>query len=186
MTNEFFDTGLESDRYLKAAKLTDRFETELRRELRQAGDAIVADNDELFVDVDYTNWNQYISSSGGVLAFARFDYRMTRRNPDTNDRLKLNIAFRWVEPGKMGHDATGALTIHSYKIKNAPETDYLHVKENTRRGTWDAAVGNDPHENYPAVFYVPVRNLDEFRRGQQALKEHFSEFGSMFGIESKS
>lgn len=186
MTEEFFDHGLESDRYLKAAKLTERFETELKRELRRMGDEIVEENQALFVEGSDPNWNMNVSSSGGVLAFGRFDYYMNRQNPDTEKNLKMNFAFRWVEASKMGHEDAGTLKFISYTIKRSPDVDYRKVAERTREGDWEVRVGNDPHGNYPGTFYVPVETFQEFKQGHQALKDHFSEFGSIFGKVPKS
>jgi len=182
MSDEFLTQGLEGDRYLKAVKLVDRFETELRHELKRIGNETVDENPALFPKGVDPKWNNHVSSSGGVLAFGRFDYRMDRENPSTGDRLKLNYAFRWVEPGIVGHEGNGPLTFISYTIKNAPDEDYRKVIEATRGGEGDVSVGDDPYGKYPATFYVPVGDADGLKSGGEALKKHFSGFGSNFGV----
>ena len=183
MNNDFITTGIQKDRYLKATRLVERFETELKREIRNAGDEIVAENPHLFANGVEGDWNHHLYSTGPVLGFARFDYVMNRQNPKSGKSLKLNFAFRWVEPSKIGHDADGALSIVSYKIKNALDDDYRTVMEATRNEDWGVQVGNDPHDSYPASFYVPVRSLEEIRIGHEKIMQHFSEFGRIFGEE---
>lgn len=50
MNDQFVTEGIRNDRCLKAARLLDRFESELKAEIERVGDQIVKQNDELFAD----------------------------------------------------------------------------------------------------------------------------------------
>lgn len=184
MNDEFITQGIQKDRYLKAVRLINRFETELRRELERAGDAIVAENSNLFVDSVEADWKNS-RSSGTIIAFARVDYRMDRvsSTDDETRNLKLNISFRWIEPMELGHtDVDGALTVASYKIKRASPEVHRSVKEATREGDWpEIQFADDAFNNAPGIAYIPVETGEELRQAHETLAEHFSTYGPRYG-----
>jgi hypothetical protein len=182
MTNEILAQGLANDRYLKAVQLIEQFETALHRELKQAGKQIVTDNPERFVDDGYPN-HVIKQSHSKVIAHQRIDYTMDRvDSPGGNgSNLKLNLGFRWVEPGKFGEETTGALSAVTYRIKNGSDDEYQSVIEDTRNDDWDVKIADDPFGSYPATFYVPVETAEEIQPAYDALAAHFKEFGDQFG-----
>lgn len=184
MTNDFLTQGLESDRYLKAIQLIERFETELRRELERVGDDILSDNPDLFVDDVEASWNNS-RSSGSIIAFARLDYQMNRQTSTGDDdrKLKLNISFRWIEPTQLGHqDVDGALSVASYKIKYANPDRHSEVNGSTRSEEWaDISCANDAFNNSPGIFYIPVNTAEEMGEAYDRLKSHFEAHASMYG-----
>lgn len=185
MDDEFFTKALQEDRYLKAIQLLDRFEAELRRELERVGDELVEDHPELFVRDAEADWNNGRSSSS-VLAFARVDYVMDRLRSADEDaqNLKLNLSFRWVEPSQLGfYDVDGVLTVAVYKIKRAPPEDHQRVVESTRKEDWSVQTADDAFGNAPGVFYLPVETAADFREAFDTLSDHFSTFGTTYGVE---
>lgn len=186
MNEDFVTEGLRDDRYLKAVQLLDRFEDELRGELERVGDEIVAANPDLFVEGTEPSWNN-MRSSRTIIAFARVDYVMDRRRTANEgaDRLKLNISVRWMNPEKLGHhDVDGALTVTSYKVKNAPSEDYERVRAASHEGDWPVHFAADHFANAPGIVYVPVEDAPSLQRAHEVLKDHFTEFGELYGAET--
>jgi hypothetical protein len=185
MNDEFFTKALEEDRYLKAIQLINRFETELQQQLEHIGDQFVRQNRELFVDQVEPSWNHRRSSST-ILAFARVDYVMNRHESANDDarNLKLNISFRWIEPGELGHQSVdGALSLLSYKIKRASDETYAQVKEQTRQGDWPVHFADDAFSNSPGIIYIPVESAEQMRNASETLQEHFTKYGPLYGVD---
>lgn len=189
MNDEFFTQALTSNRYLKAIQLINRFESELKEELIRFGDRIVEANQDQFEYGVEASWNNSRSSgSGSVIAFARVDYDMDRRNSSDDDasNLTLNISFRWVEPGGYGHpDVEGAFTLLSYKLKHVREDDYNDVKQRTREEDWSIEFADDAFRNAPGIFYVPVETAEEMEEAERKLQNHFAEFVTMYGVKTE-
>lgn len=186
MNEEFITEGIEKDRYLKATRLADRFETEIRRELERIGDEIVKENREQFVEGSEASWNN-LRSPNSVIAFARVDYDMDRvRSQEDPQGLTLNISFRWLEPDEYGHpNVDGALTVTSYKIKSARKEDHERVKRETMEEDWDIQFCEDAFGNSPGVAYIPVQDAEDIKQAHEDLKSHFSEYCTMFGVQSE-
>lgn len=184
MNDEFFTKAIEDDRYLKAIQLINRFETELRRELEQIGNQFVEENPQLFVDGVEPSWNNSRSSSS-IIAFARVDLVMNRFESVDGDarNLKLNISFRWIEPGELGHqDVDGALSLLSYKIKRANEEDHERVKQETREEEWPVFFADDAFNNSPGIIYVTVETAHDLRIASEQLRDHFEAYGPSYGV----
>lgn len=183
MNDDFVTDGIKQDRYLKATRLADRFETEIRRELTRAGDSIVADNPTLFRDGAKANWNNHQTPSR-LLAFARVDYVMDRiTSPEDPEHLKFNLGLRWVEPDKYGWpNIDGALCMVSYKIKNMNKTEYEHVKTHTKEGDWQLHFAENVYSNAPGVIYYPVTDADSLTKGLETIGDHFGTYGSEYGV----
>jgi hypothetical protein len=184
MNEEFITQGLQKDRYLKATRLADRFETEIRRELERIGDEIVKENREQFVEGVEADWNNN-RSPNSVIAFARVDYDMDRvRFHDDPQNLTLNISLRWLEPDEYGHpDVDGALSVASYKIKHASKKDHEQVKRKTMEEDWGVQFCEDAFSNSPGVLYIPAQDAEDMKQAHEELKRHFSEYCTMFGVQ---
>lgn len=183
MNDDFVTDGIQKDRYLKAIRLTDRFETEIRRELKRVGDSIVADNPALFRNGVEANWNKH-RTPGKLLAFARVDYVMARvRSREDPEPLKLNLGLRWVEPDKYGWpDTDGALCMVSCKIKNLLETEYEQIEAETQEDDWSLQFAEDVYDNAPGIIYYPVTDADSLTAGLETLGDHFGTYGSQYGV----
>ena len=184
MNDEFVTQALEKDRYLKAVRLTDRLETELERELERYGDDFVAENPTLFADnVDASTTVRPISKTH--IAYIRASYDMSRvPEADSSDNLKLRLYLRWIDPDKFGHtDSDGALCAASYKIRYARREDHREVERLTEKGDWDVQCADDPHGRDPGTFYIPVETAAEIREAYDTLSDHFSEFGTRYGVD---
>ena len=184
MNDEFVTQALQEDRYLKAVRLTDRLETELERELERSGDNFVAENRSLFRDnVDAST--KVRPNSASHIAYIRASYEMIRiPEADSSDNLELELYLRWVDPDKFGFtNCDGALCAASYKIKNALREDHKEVERLTEEGDWDVQCADDPHGRDPGTFYIPVETASEIREAYDNLSGHFSEFGTMYGMD---
>ena len=186
MNEDFVTEAIHNDRCLKAKRLLDRFESELDAELSRFGAAMQDVQPELFeteapVNIKY-RWN-----SGKILANARDNLPMTRVNPETDDRLKLNISLRWVDPTDWGEETTnGALCAACYKINNEDGDAFERVKAETLDGDWKVNFGSDQYNNAAGIIYIPVTNASEFRSATETLVDHFEAFGDYWGVESES
>lgn len=185
MNEKFVTEGIQNDRYLKAIRLINRLEDEFQAELERIGDEIVADNPDLFSETVEASWNNGRSTSK-MIAFARVDYPMTRVKSveESSSKLKLNICLRWMDPADWGHqDVEGALFAASYRIKGSTQEDFERVKQETVAGDWNLEVGAGKFRNSPGAFYIPVDTAAGLRDAHETLKEHFSEYGHLYGFD---
>jgi hypothetical protein len=182
MNDDFVTQAIEKDRYLKAKKLIDQFETELKRELTRIGDAFAESNRDHFADDVEADWNN--SSFGKTLAFARIDLEMDRVVSESNPKnLVLNLSTRWLEADAYGHpDHEGALCVASYKIKYASAEDHQEVVTATKEGDWEIEPARDVYNNSEGIFYIPIESAQELTAAYDRLNEHFSEHVAMYGI----
>jgi len=186
MNEDFVTEAIRDDRCLKAKRLLDRFESELDAELSRFGRAMQTVQPDLFEneapeDIKY-HWD-----SGTILANARDNLIMTRLNPETDDRLKLNISLRWVDPSDWGEETTdGALCAACYKINNEHGDAFERVKAETLDGDWDVNFGSDQYNNATGIIYIPVTEASEFRAATETLVDHFETFGDYWGVEPES
>ena len=186
MNEEFVTQAIEKDRYLKALKLVDQFETELKQELTRLGNEFVAANREQFPNGVEADWNN--GTFGKILAFARIDLEMDRVKSDSDPQgLTLNLSTRWLEADEYGHpDRDGALCVASYKIKYASAEDHQQVVEATRESDWEAEPGRDVYSNSPGIFYIPIESAHDLTRAYERLNEHFSEYVELYGVPAST
>lgn len=184
MNEEFVTEAIRNDRCLKAHRLLDRFETELRAELERMGKEMVESNQDLFpTDVGSNvriSWN-----NGTIIANARDNLQMARVNKeDPSTKLKLNISLRWVDPIDWGErDVDGALCAACYKVNGGNRDDHEEVKRETLDGDWDIRFAEDQFNNAPGIMYIPVETAEEFRDANETLQTHFRKFGDYWGVE---
>lgn len=180
MTDEFLTKGLESDRYLKAVRLTEQFESEIEVKLRNIGDKMVAKNSELF-DSDVKGSERTRQDPGTTFAFTRIDYPMDRiQSQEDNSSLRLNVHLYWSDPTEYNRaDIDGAIRALGYKIKNVAEADEKRVMAQT--GDGPIRVTENPFGSTKA-FYRHVSSADEIKDAGEQLVDHFSEFGNEYGV----
>lgn len=183
MNEQFVTDAIQEDRYLKAIRMIDRFETEIREELERVGGEIVAANPEMFPDRVEPKWNNR-RQPNPVIAFARVDYEMDRVSEiNDNETLTFNLGIRWLDPGEYGHpEQEGALCVASYKIKHATRDEFDRCRNQTMEGDWPIQFTDDAYRNAPGVCYIPVEDADELKDAFETIKEHFATFGSTFGF----
>lgn len=183
MNEQFVTEAIQDDRCLKAARLLDRFESELETELERVGERIVEKNGELFADGVGSNVRVKFNAST-ILANARDNLDMHRVNLDKPGKIqKLNISpvGGSARLGRGGVD--GALCAVCYEINNGNPADFSQVKQETAEGDWNVRVGNDQYNNAPGLFYIPVETASGVRDAAERLQAHFSEFGEYWGNE---
>jgi uncharacterized protein YcgL (UPF0745 family) len=73
------------------------------------------------------------------------------------------------------------MSVASYKIKNAAKQDHERVKQKTKEEGWGIQFCEDSFRNSPGVFYIPIRDAEEFDQASETLMTHFSEHCTMFG-----
>lgn len=188
MNDEFITKAIENDRYLKAFRLVDRFETEIEGELRRVANEFVSGSEALFDDDADQNFDleRYAEQ---VIAIVRVNTRMNRvRSAEyDNQDLWLNTTLRWLDPAEYGLlDVDGALCVTAYKINYAGDDDYDRVKRQTAADDWLVNFCRDAYENAPGMVYVPVESAAEIHAGFDTLKEHFWTYGAEYGVDPDS
>lgn len=180
MTDEFLTKGLEGDRYLKALQLAEQFESEIIRVLRRFGDKMVTENPQLF-EPGIEGGKHVRRGSSSTFAIARLDYPMDRvQSSEDGTQLKLNVHLYWTEPEEYNRTAiSGALRAFGYKIKNVDSEDEEEVVAQTR--DWDLHTAENPFGSRIA-FYNHVSSAEEVEQTGRLLVEHFSKFGSQYGV----
>jgi len=184
MNDEFVDEALRNDRCLKAHRLLQRFETEIRAELRDWGSDLIEENPDLFPE-DVGSKIRVSWDNSTIIANARDNLNLYRVNEDQPTQTQnLNISLRWVDPIEWGEEDTdGALCAACYKINGGNQSDFERVKRDTIREEWDIAFGDDQFNNAPGILYIPVETADDLRRAIKALQKHFGKFGEYWGVE---
>jgi len=179
MNKEFITEGIQNDRCIKAHRLLDRFETEVRAELERMGEKMVKSHPSLFPKD--TDPNIKFKWDTTIIANLRGNIRMNQVN-DALENLKLNISLRWVDPVDWGHaDVDGALCAACYKLNNGDKEDFEKVKTNTPEQEWDINFADDQYNNAPGVMYIPVETGQQFQDATTELQNHFAEFGDYWG-----
>ena len=184
MNDQFVTEAIQNDRCLKAARLLDRFESELKAEIGRVGDQIVEENDELFAD-DVGSKVKVNFNASTIFANARANLDMYQVNPDKpGGTQKLNISVRWVDPIDWGEESVdGALCAACYKINNGNQADFTRVKQATAESDWNVRFGDDQFNNAPGLFYVPVETAEGIRDAMEVLQAHFTTFGEQWGVD---
>ena len=141
MNEEFITEALKNDRYLKAARLTEQFEEEIVRELRNFLKETIEKRPELFVDDPSLSKSQTRVRTE-PLAHARMQATMNRVNSDGED-LTFYVSVEWTQPEIHGQEADGALCLVLYKIKNLARAEYNRVKQQTQSDPdWTAVLNS--------------------------------------------
>lgn len=186
MNEQFITEAIKNDRYLKAARLTEQFEEQIDRELRNFLKETIEQRPDIFVD-DASPSKSQTSVRTEPLAHTRMQADMNRVNSD-GDRLKFYICLEWTQPELHGQEAEGALCLVLYKIKNDARADYDRVKQQTRSDPEWAEIqfSNDSWNNDRGIFYIPVTDGHEVKEGLQTLRQHFFSFYDEFGLPDDS
>lgn len=199
MTDEFVTQALQQDRYLKAIELLDRFDTEIEQIQKHAGQRIIEENPELFVDNPTPKFKK-LRDPRTTFAFARTDFKMSRVDSEgpNSDQLKMSLMLHWNDPSVLGHDVDGALAVASLRIKNLQQADFRAVRDElseadgdtSEAGGTDLQFGADPFDNSPGLIYTPVKTKQDIDRANEQFAAHFRAHGSTYGTpqsdESKS
>lgn len=182
MNDEFITEAIRNDRYLKAARLTEQFEDEIARELRNFLEETIEQRPEIFVD-DATPSMRRTRVRTEPLAHTRVQADMKRVNDD-GDHLRFYIAIQWTQPELHGEKADGALCLVLYKIKNDTREEYTRVKQQTKaEPNWDdIRYSTDAWNNGRGIFYLPVTEAHDIKEGLQTLRQHFFAFHDAFGL----
>lgn len=178
MTDEFLTKGLESDRYLKAIRLSSQFEDEIEAVLGGFGQRMIKQQPALFDSTPGPSVKTKPNPSS-ALAFHRINYSMDGpQAPDS--RRRLNVHLYWMPPAEYGRtDIDGALRAFGYKIKDADRAVDDHVVEQTRAGEWSLETSENPFDSNIA-FYKHVSSTEEIERAVDELVDHFSTFGGEY------
>ncbi len=182
MTDDFLTEGLRKDRYLKALRLSSQFDDEIRSHLQQFDREMVDQQPELFDSEVTPNWNSRTSqTSGGTLAYHRFNHPMTGPAALDGDEQRLNVHLYWMPPTEYGRtNIDGALRAYGYKIKGGDKSVDTEVVEQTRAGDWSLRMSENPFDSNIA-FYKHVSSSADIEETQSELVDHFAEFGDRYG-----
>lgn len=184
MTGEFLTKGLQSDRYLKAIRLIEQFESELEATLREFGQRMVAEHPDLF-DTNPVGAERSNRTPTSALAHTRINYSMTgERAPDREQIQQLNVHLYWITPTQYDRtDVDSALRAFGYKIKHADREIDDRVAEETRDGDWSLQTSENPYDSNIA-FYRHVNSAAEMEKTAETLVDHFSTFGDEYAVTS--
>lgn len=180
MNEQFITEGIKNDRYLKAARLTEQFEQQIERELRNFLNETIEQRPDIFVD-DASPSKRKTSVRTEPLAHVRMQADMNCVDADGNN-LKFYISIEWTQPEIHGEESDGALCLVLYKIKNDTRADYDRVKQQTKADPeWDEIrYSNDVWYTDRGIFYIPVTDAHDVKRGLQTLRQHFFSFHDEF------
>lgn len=184
MTDEFLTKGLQSDRYLKAVRLVEQFESEIEAMLIELGQRMTDQHPELFDPATDPNVKTSRSPSSG-LAFQRINRSMNGTRAPESDRTQvLNVHLYWMPPTEYGRtDIEGALRAFGYKIKYMDQDIEDRVAEQTRAGDWPLEMSGNTYDSN-TVFYTHVSSLAEIEEIADTLVSHFSTFGDEYAADS--
>jgi len=186
MNKEFITEAITNDRYLKAVRLTEQFEEQMDRELRNFLTETIEQRPDIFVD-DASPSKSSTSVRTEPLAHIRMQADMDRINSE-GDNLKFYISIEWTQPEIHGQEADGALCIVLYKIKNHPRAEYDRVKQHTHsEPEWaEIQYSDDVWNSDRGIFYIPVTSGHEVKEGLETLRQHFFSFNEEYGLAADS
>jgi hypothetical protein len=178
MTDDFLTKGLENDRYLKALRLAEQFQTEIAALLRQFDQRMVDAHPDLF-DPSNTPKVKESESQGSALANHRMNHEFSGPAAP-EDRCRLNVHLYWMEPAKYDRtDIDGALRAFGYKLKGADTDIDARVVQETRDGDWNVDIADNPYDSNK-VFYRHVSSMEDIENTIDTLVRHFEEFGDRY------
>lgn len=180
MTDTFLTKGLEGNRYLKAIRLIEQFEDDIRTILREFDQRMVDEQPDLF-DPSTTLDMRTRRDSNTIIAYQRINHSMNGPNaPDSGQ--KLNVHLYWVSANEYGRrDIDGVIRALGYKIKEADPDIDTRVAEQTRADDWPVETADNPFDA-STVFYRHVSSVSEIEETMDTLVDHFSEFGGEYAI----
>jgi hypothetical protein len=181
MTDEFIAQGLEADRYLKAMRLVDQFDSEIEAKLQQICGRMEEAHPDLF-SPDASMSPLTKRSPNPAIAFSRVNYPMARKKSATNaEQLTLNVHLYWRDPtDTVQRDIEGTLRQFGYKIKGAKPADDQAVIDRMDSDTLETT--DNPWDSNKC-FYRHVQSLEALTSTADALVEHFAEHGPTYGVE---
>lgn len=177
MSDETIRGGLEDDRYLKALKLVDQFDTSVLDALEGAGREMLSRNGfDLDTSFDRECFGEEYSAT---LATIRAECKL-HRDGDPDRPPKLNLALEWVDSGDGEVGSEAPLCYVQYKIQHGSQDAYRHVREATEADdSWsEIEFGEDQwyhaSKHAPGTIYIPVDNEAELDPHLGVLIDHFS------------
>ena len=185
MNETFITNAIESDRYLKATRLVDQFESEMKRDLKNRCKAVIEDNSALFPNDPSFSSNIFDNNSS--LGTIRMEVPMARKSGqgEDSDTLKFYIAIEWSEPEERGltEPSDKTLCVALYKIRPNPRDDYDKVARKTKQeDEWTIRCADDINDTDRGVFFIPVTDGRELDDALTELCLHFSKHGDEFGV----
>ncbi len=184
MNNEFVTNAIEKDRYLKAMRLVDQFESEIQREVKNTCKSIIEDNEDLFPDefsIETSSWD--IKASTTLQASVPLD-RVESHDKDS-DTLKLCVSIEWTEPEDRREEAStdSALCVAHYKVLPFIKDDFERIKDQTKNSDdWNIRFGDDVHDSDRELCYIPITNAAEMDAALSEFYRHFSTYGDEYGV----
>lgn len=184
MNNKFVTNAIEKDRYLKAMRLVDQFESEIKRELKNTCKTMVEDNDDLFPNEPTIDTNSYDIKASTTI-YAKVPLDRVESHDEDSDTLTLYHSIEWTEPEDRREDTPtdSALCVAHYKLIPFPRDDYESVKAQTEQsGDWNVRFGDDVHNSDRGVCYIPITDAIEMNNALSELRNHFSTYGHEYGV----
>ena len=140
MSEDVIAQGLHADRYVKAVRLAEEFETAVFATISDVLDVVTAGPAAAVFDQQQTYSEGRFRTPGPTCGTLRLEAATTEINPDGN-RLMLNMGLEWVTPEAQGLQnwPDPLLRYAYYKIRHAPaelfETVAIETQESTEYET---------------------------------------------------
>jgi hypothetical protein len=184
MNEKFVTNAIQKDRYLKAMRLVDQFESEIQRELRNTCRSIIEDNDDLFPDEASVDTKAYDIKASTTIR-ARVSLNRFESHDEDSDVLTLYLSIEWTEAeDRREHTPKdSALCVAHYKLIPSPREDYESIKAQTKNSDdWNIRFGDDVHDSNRGVCYIPITDATEMDDALSELRNHFSTYGHEYGV----
>ncbi|WP_229113875.1 hypothetical protein [Halapricum desulfuricans] len=185
MNDAFVTTAIKKDRYLKATRLVDQFESEIIRELKNTCKRIIEDNDKLFPDDPSLSTKKFDNSSSLRTLRVKLPLNRVVSHEEDSDTVTFYMAIEWTEPEDRGEDSPtdSALCVAHYKLLPTPREDFESVKAQTNEaGDWNIRFGDDIHDSDRGVCYIPITDATEMDDALSELRKHVSTYGHEYGV----
>ncbi|WP_323677545.1 hypothetical protein [Halorubellus sp. PRR65] len=179
MSEDIVSNGLVDDRYVKALRLVDEFQSQMGALLRQFEERMIAVQPELFQRGESARVRQS-ENPGSGLANHRINHSLT--GPAAPEGVNLNVHLYWMPPAEYNRtDIDGALRAFGYKLKGADGEIDNSVVERTRAGEWEVDMAPNPYDSN-TVFYRHVSSKAEIMDAMDVLVDHFEMFGDAYHV----
>lgn len=182
MDEPFVNSGLTDNRYLKAQKLVEQFESEIEAVLDETLRSIRDTHTDLIRPDASLGFRDY---TGSTLRTLRTEGNLIPKD-EMGNNLTFNLGLEWVEPAAQPHGTENVgedvFCYVLYKIKYDSDATFNEVEEKTSQMNekwgriyfgeekWDR-----PPKVAPGIVYSPVTSAEDLLLGLDRLEQHFAQ-----------
>ncbi|WP_254863085.1 hypothetical protein [Halovivax gelatinilyticus] len=182
MDESFLTSGLDTNRYLKAQKLVDQFESQIEDALEETVRTIQDTHSDLITPDASLSFRTF---TGSTLRTLRSEVNLLKENAEGHN-LTFNLGVEWVEATAQPHGITnvgeGVFCYVLYKIKYGSDSTFIAVERETSESEdkWEEIYFGEekwdrPPKVAPGIVYHPVASAEELQFGLDRLEQHFAQ-----------